>query len=208
MAVLITGGTKGIGLAIAKRFARPGVDIFMAYLRDDASAGAASAEIVALGARSHAIKADVSTPAGARELLAKVGVVVDQLDLVVHCAVKVLVGPILDADADAFAEAITLNGTSLVFLVQAARPLLKPGSSVIFLSSRGSRQIVPAYGAIGAGKALAEALARYLAAWRAHQLHCARHARHGGGAQSFRRGNGCVPRQRSRWQSQRTQHHP
>jgi enoyl-[acyl-carrier protein] reductase III len=163
MAVLITGGTKGIGLAIAKRFARPGVDIFMAYLRDDASAGAASAEIVALGARSHAIKADVSTPAGARELLAKVGVVVDQLDLVVHCAVKVLVGPILDADADAFAEAITLNGTSLVFLVQAARPLLKPGSSVIFLSSRGSRQIVPAYGAIGAGKALAEALARYLA---------------------------------------------
>ena len=81
----------------------------------------------------------------------------------VHGAVKVLVGPILDADPEAFAEAITLNGTSLVFLVQAARPLLKRGSSVIFLSSRGSRQIVPAYAAIGAGKALAEALARYLA---------------------------------------------
>jgi enoyl-[acyl-carrier protein] reductase III len=163
MAVLITGGTKGIGLAIARRFAKPGVDILMAYRRDDASADSASAEIAALGARPHAIKSDVSTPAGARALLAKVGAVVDRLDLVVHGAVKVLVGPILDADPDAFAEAITLNGTSLVFLVQAARPLLKRGSSVIFLSSRGSRQIVPAYGAIGAGKALAEALARYLA---------------------------------------------
>jgi NAD(P)-dependent dehydrogenase (short-subunit alcohol dehydrogenase family) len=163
MAVLITGGTKGIGLAIAKRFAKPGVDIFIAYLRDDASARAASAEIAAVGARPHAIKADVSTPSGARRLLVKVAGVTDRLDLVVHCAVKVLIGSILDADPEAFAEAITLNGTSLVFLVQAARPLLKEGSSVIFLSSRGSRQIVPAYGAIGAGKALAEALTRYLA---------------------------------------------
>jgi enoyl-[acyl-carrier protein] reductase III len=166
MAVLITGGTKGIGLAIARRFAKPGVDIFMAYKRDDDSAAAASAEIAALGARPHAIRrdrTDVGTPAGARDLIAKVGAVVDRLDVVVHGAVKVLVCPILDADPEAFAEAITLNGTSLVFLVQAARPLLKRGSSVIFLSSRGSRQIVRAYAAIGAGKALAEALARYLA---------------------------------------------
>jgi enoyl-[acyl-carrier protein] reductase III len=163
MAVLITGGTKGIGLAIAKRFAKPGVDIFIAYRNDETSAVAAIAEIAALGARPHAFKADVSNPVGARALLAQVAAIVDRLDLVVHGAVKVLVGPILDANPDAFAEAITLNGTSLVFLVQAARPLLKRGSSIVFLSSRGSRQIVPAYAAIGAGKALAEALTRYLA---------------------------------------------
>ena len=64
MAVLITGGTKGIGLAIAKRFATPGVDIFIAYRNDETSAAAASAEIAALGARPHAIKADISNPAG------------------------------------------------------------------------------------------------------------------------------------------------
>ncbi len=163
MAVLITGGTKGIGLAIARRFAKPGVDIVMAYRQDDASADAARSEIAALGARPHTIKADVGTPTGARDLITKVSAIVDRLDLVVHGAVKVLVGPILEADPDAFADAITVNGTSLVFLVQAARRLLKPGSSIVFLSSRGSRQIVPAYGAVGAGKALAEALARYLA---------------------------------------------
>ncbi|HZZ63338.1 MAG TPA: SDR family oxidoreductase [Roseiarcus sp.] len=162
MAVLITGGTKGIGFAIAKRFARPGVDIFLAYLSDDASAAAACREIEALGASPRAIKADVGSPEGARSLLSKVAAKADRLDLLVHCAVKVLVGSILDADPVQFTRAITLNGTSLVFIVQAARPLLKRGSSVIFLSSRGSRQIVPGYGAIGAGKALAEALVRYL----------------------------------------------
>src|SRR5581483_10330450 len=67
------------------------------------------------------------------------------------------------ADPDALVAAITLNGASLAYLVQAALPLLTRGSSVVFLSSRGSRQVVPNYAAIGAGKALAEALMRYLA---------------------------------------------
>jgi enoyl-[acyl-carrier protein] reductase III len=163
MAVLITGGTKGIGLAIARRFAKPRADIFMAYRNDDSAAATACQEIIALGARAHAVKADVSTPMGARRLMDEVAARTDRLDLIVHGAVKVLVGPILDLDADAFADAITLNGTSLVFVVQAALPLLRRGSSIVFLSSRGSRQVVPAYGAIGAGKALAEALVRYLA---------------------------------------------
>ena len=82
--------------------------------------------------------------------------------VIVHGAVTVLVGPLLDLDGEEFAKAILVNGASLAFLVQAARPLLKRGSSIVFLSSRGSRQIVPNYGAIGAGKALAESLMRYL----------------------------------------------
>ena len=213
MAVLITGGTKGIGLAIARRFAKPGVDIFLAYQPRRRLRRARPPPRLRRSARARtAIKSDVSTPAGARALLAKVGAVVDRLDLVVHGAVKVLVGPILDADPDAFAEAITLNGTSLVFLVQAARPLLKRGSSVIFLSSRGSRQIVPAYGAIGAGKALAEALTRYLAPELAPlgvRINCVAPGTLDTEAvrDLFGAGDGRLPRERSRRQSERAQHH-
>ncbi len=162
MAILITGGTKGIGLAIAKKFAKPGATIVINYLRDEKAAERAVAELRALGATVHAPQGDVSTPAGTNALFAQVAKVTDRLDLIVHCAVKVLVGPILETDPVAFTEAITLNGTSLVYLVQAARPLLKRGSSIVFLSSRGSRQNVPHYAAIGAGKALAESLVRYL----------------------------------------------
>ena len=147
MAVLITGGTKGIGLAVAKRFAKPGVTIFMAYLQRRRLAD--RGQRLDCGARRAAASRSEPTsalPPAPEPCCEAVAAAVDQLDLVVHCAVKVLVGPILDADPDAFAEAITLNGTSLVFLVQAARPLFRRGSSVIFLSSRGSRQIVPAMG--------------------------------------------------------------
>ncbi|HLJ72181.1 MAG TPA: SDR family oxidoreductase [Roseiarcus sp.] len=164
MAVLITGGAKGLGRAVARRFAKPRADIFMVYRQDEAAAAEAAAEIAALGARPHPIRADVATPAGARLLIDHVAAKTDRLDLIVHGAVKVLVGPLLDVDPDALAAALTLNGASLVFLVQAARPLLKRGASIVFLSSRGSRQVVPGYGAIGAGKALAEALMRYLVA--------------------------------------------
>lgn len=161
-AVLITGGTKGIGLAIAERLAGPGVSIYLNYRQDQAAADRAVARLAGLGATARAIRADVATPAGARALLAEVAKTTDRLDVIVHGAVTVLVGPLLDLDGDALADAITVNGTSLVFLVQAARPLLGRGTSVVFLSSRGSRQVVPAYGAIGAGKALAEAFMRYL----------------------------------------------
>jgi len=162
MAVLITGGSKGVGLAIAKRFAAPGRDILINYIRDDDSANAAVDALRGLGARANAIRSDVGAIEGARELMARASGLVDRLDVIVHCAVRVLVGPLLEADPVALTEAIVLNGISLVYLVQAAGPLLKPGSSVVFLSSRGSRQVVPNYGAIGAGKALAEAFVRYL----------------------------------------------
>lgn len=163
MAILITGGTKGIGLAIARRFAKPDVDVFLNYRADENAAQRARNEIEALGARCHVIRGDVGTPAGAQALLGQVKSKADRLDQLVHCAVKVLPGPLLELDPVAFTEAINLNGTAMVYLVQAARPLLRRGSTVFFLSSRGSRVPIANYAAVGAGKSLAESLVRYLA---------------------------------------------
>lgn len=162
MAILVTGGTKGIGLAIARRFAKPGADVFLNYHADADAAARAVSEIEALGARCHAIREDVGTPDGARRLLAAVAKQTDRLDQLVHCAVKVLPAPLMEVDLDAFTQAINLNGTALVYLVQAAKPLLKSGSTVFFLSSRGSRTPLPNYAAVGAAKSLAESLVRYL----------------------------------------------
>lgn len=163
MAILVTGGTKGIGLAVATAFAGPGVDVFLNYHSDAAAAESARAQVAATGARVHLIRADAGTPEGCAAIADAVRSVTDRLDQVVHCAVDPYATPALSADPHRFARAVTTNGTSILFLVNAVRDLLLRGSTVFFLTSRGGRIVVQNYAAIGAGKAAAEALVRYLA---------------------------------------------
>jgi enoyl-[acyl-carrier protein] reductase III len=162
MSILVTGGTKGIGLEIACRFAKPGVDIFLNYVADDEAAARAAKRVEALGATAHLMKQDVGTPAGAQALMRAVADKTDRLDQLVHCAVRVLAAPLLEVDLNKFTEAINVNGTALLYLVQSALPLLRDGSSVVFVTSRGSRMALKNYAAVGAAKAMAEALVRYL----------------------------------------------
>ena len=130
MSILITGGTKGIGRAIALAFAEPSVDVFLNYAGDDEAAREAHSLVEATGARCHVIKQDVGTPEGARAVLAAVAERTDTLDQLVHCAVRAIPKPALDCDAHDFTAAVNLNGTALLYLVQAADPLLVRGSTV------------------------------------------------------------------------------
>ena len=162
MSILVTGGTKGIGLEIACRFAKPGADVFLNYASDREAAARAARRVESLGAKVHLIQQDVGTPEGAQAVLQAVAEKTEQLDQLVHCAVRVLAVPSLEVDLHEFTKAVNVNGTALLYLVQSALPLLRRGSSVFYLTSRGGRTAIKNYAAVGAAKALAEALARYL----------------------------------------------
>ena len=73
MSILITGGTKGIGLAIAIAFAIDAGDVFLNYHNDDAAASAAAEAISATGARAHLIKADAGTVQGCAKIFDEIG---------------------------------------------------------------------------------------------------------------------------------------
>jgi enoyl-[acyl-carrier protein] reductase III len=163
MTILVAGGTKGIGLAIAKAFAKGAGDVFLAYHSDGQAARAAQEAVTAAGGRAHLIKADIGTPEGCERMVEAIRGTCGKLDQLVHCAVDAYATATLDADPEKFAKAVSTNGTSLLYLVQAALPLLRRGSSIFYLTSRGGRVVVPNYAAVGVAKALAESLMRYLA---------------------------------------------
>ena len=163
MTILVVGGTKGIGLAIAKAFAPDAGAVILVYHSDEDAALAAAEAVAQAGCRASLVKADTGTPEGCAAMIDAARALTDRIDQVVHYAVDAYASPALAADPIRFTRAVTTNGTSLLFLVQAALPLLSRGSTVFYLTSRGGRIVVPNYAAVGVAKALAESLMRYLA---------------------------------------------
>lgn len=157
------GGTKGIGLAIAKRLARTDSPTFLNYHADESAAQSAVKELNGQGCNAIAIRQDCGTPQGADAIIRQVGQHTTVVDQVVHCAVRVIPDSVLSVSRHDFTAAVAVNGLSLLYVVQAALPLLHRGSSIVYLTSRGGRVVVPGYAAVGVAKALAESLMRYLA---------------------------------------------
>ena len=162
MTVLVTGGTKGIGLAIARRLAANHPRLALAYHGDEAAAEAARLELTELGADVRTIRCDVGSPEGAAELIEALRP--GGVTHIVHSAAMIYPTTLLGADLTKFRQAVETNGLSLLYLVHAAQDLLGRGSGVVFITSMGARIPSANYGALGVGKALAEAIVRYLVA--------------------------------------------
>ena len=163
MTIVVTGGTKGIGLAIARRLAKPGEPMVLAYLSDTAAAEAASLSLANTGAIISTVQADVGQIEGAQRVMDAAAAAGGQIHLI-HSAAMIYPTSLLQADPVRFTQAIHTNGLSLFYLVQKALPLLDRGSSIVFISSAGARTAQANYAALGAGKSLAESLVRYFVA--------------------------------------------
>ena len=164
MTTLITGGTKGIGLGIAERLAGPGERLVLAYHGDDTAAAAAKAQLEAKGAIVTTLRTDVGDIDAAAALIDSIEALGGGLTHIVHSAATIYPTSLLGADLKRFTAAIHANGLSLLYLVQPAVRLMERGGGIVFISSAGARQPSGNYGALGLGKALAEATLKYLVA--------------------------------------------
>jgi enoyl-[acyl-carrier protein] reductase III len=163
---LVTGASRGIGRSCALRLAEAGADVIVNYVSMRAAAEDIARQIQDLGRRAAVVKADISEQDDISAMMEFVKNTFGKLDILVSNAATGGFRPLMATTARQFEAAMNTNTRALLFLMQAALPLLrrKEGrAKVIALTSHGSRLALPMYGLIGSTKAALESLARHLA---------------------------------------------
>ena len=157
--VLVTGGSRGIGRAIARRFAAEGAArVVIGYLRNDRAAEEAASELEELGTEPVLLRGNVSSPKVAAQI-AELG----RLDVLVHNAATGVARPALETEDKHFDWTMAANARALIGLARAAVPRMPSGASIVALSSLGSDRVLENYVLVGASKAALESIVRYLA---------------------------------------------
>ena len=121
--VLITGGSRGIGAAAARRFARGGWDVAVGYRRSREQAEALAGELEALGVQAAALPGDISQRPEAQALVRQAEELLGPLDALV-CSAGVAPRQMLltDLSAPEWREVMSVNLDSAFHLLQAAVP--------------------------------------------------------------------------------------
>jgi enoyl-[acyl-carrier protein] reductase III len=157
--VLVTGGSRGIGRAIALRFAEQGATrVAIGYLRNDRAAEEAAEELRAAGAEPQLLRGNVASERVVAEA-AELG----PFDVVVHNAATGVIKPALETEDKHWDWTLSANARALLSLTRVLAPEMRKGSSIVGVSSLGSTRVLENYVLVGVSKAALEAVVRYLA---------------------------------------------
>jgi 3-oxoacyl-[acyl-carrier protein] reductase len=134
---VVTGGSRGIGRAIAIRLAAQGADVAFSYRGNEAAAGATKSDIEALGRRGLAVQADVSDPDAADGLVRAVLAAFDRIDILVNNAGITRDDLIMRMSVEAFREVLETNLFGAFYMTKAVtRPMLKAkGGRIVNITS-------------------------------------------------------------------------
>jgi 3-oxoacyl-[acyl-carrier protein] reductase len=162
---LITGGSRGIGAAIAKRLAADGAKVTITYAKDANSASAVVKAIESAGGIANAVRADAADPKAIQDAVETTVETFGQLDILVNNAGTAFPKPFEEMTLEEMDQVINLNLRGVFIATHAALHHLKSGGRVITIGSCvGERMMTPrlvAYSATkGAVKMFTQGLSR------------------------------------------------
>jgi 3-oxoacyl-[acyl-carrier protein] reductase len=134
-AALVTGGSRGIGAAIAKQLAQDGADVALTYARSDGKAKAIVAEIEATGRRGLAIQADGTDAAAIEAAVEQTMAAFGRLDVLVNNAGIYHAGSVEELTLAEFDETIAVNLRAAFVAAKAAATRMTEGGRIISIGS-------------------------------------------------------------------------
>lgn len=132
---LITGGSRGIGAAIAKRLAKEGASVAITYTSSPDKADAVVKAIVAAGGKALAVKAEASDAEAVKAAVAATAKAFGKVDILVNNAAIAPFGPIDDLQLADFDHGFAVNVRAPFIAVQAALPHMGTGGRIINIGS-------------------------------------------------------------------------
>jgi 3-oxoacyl-[acyl-carrier protein] reductase len=150
---LVTGGSRGIGAAIAKRLAADGAHVAITYAKDSSSAAAVVAAIEGSGGKAIAIQADSVDAEAIKAAVEKAASTFGGLDILVNNAGTAIPKPFEEATLEELDRVLNLNVRGVFVATQAALKHLKDGGRIIMIGSCvGERMMTPGLAAYSATK--------------------------------------------------------
>lgn len=157
---LVTGGSRGIGAAIAKRLAADGATVAITYAGNKAAADATVAAIEQAGGTAYAFQADAADPGSQRAGVEQAAGALGGIDILVHNAGVAEFSPV-DQDTDeTYDRQFAVNVKGLHVGTRAALPHLADGARIILIGSISGEMAFTATSVYSATKAAVAALAR------------------------------------------------
>lgn len=150
---LITGSARGLGKAIAERYAALGANIVVNYSKDKASAEEVVKNITAMGVKVVSIQADVSKVAELERLFAEAKKAFGKIDIVVaNAGVEMVEVPVVDFTEEQFDRVFTINTKGSYFTLQQAARHVSDNGRIIYVASSTTSFPVPGMAIYGGSK--------------------------------------------------------
>ena len=160
---LVTGGSRGIGRAIALRLAGQGAEVVITYVRHRNSAQETIDAITATGGKCRALRVNLADESSLMAMLDELRIHHSRLDIVISNAASGVLRPVRDLTSRHWDWAVNINARALLLLAQQVVPMMGPGGRIIAVSSIGATRAIPNYTVVGASKGALESLVRHLA---------------------------------------------
>lgn len=161
---LVTGSARGIGKAIALRYATLGADIVVNYSSDETNASQTVAEIKEAGRETLAVKADISKPDEIDDLFAQAIERFGRVDIVVaNAGVETNPQPVADVSEEQFDRLFGVNTKGAFFTLQKAAQRISDNGRIIYIGSSTTCDPMPGFGLYGSSKMAAGYLVGVLA---------------------------------------------